>query len=145
MEKIHVPQVAAMEKLCFSTPWSENSIAGELENPISLWLVAMDGERAAGYAGSQRVMDEADVMNLAVLPEYRRQGLAAALMEELIRQLAALSCTSLTLEVRASNMPARNLYEKLGFVQAGRRPNYYRNPRRCFYGRNQEYKTYLCF
>ena len=129
MQSIHVPQVAALEKLCFSAPWSENSVAGELNNPLSLWLVAMDGDCLAGYVGSQSVMGETDMMNIAVDPNYRRQGIAAALVEELVRQLKAKGNYCLTLEVRASNDAAIKLYEKLGFSQIGRRPNYYRDPK----------------
>lgn len=129
MQSIHVPQVAALEKLCFRDPWSENSVAGELSNPLSLWLVALDGEAVAGYVGSQSVMGETDMMNIAVAPNYRRQGVAAALIEELVRQLKDQGNHCLTLEVRASNDAAAALYEKLGFAQIGRRPNYYRNPK----------------
>ena len=70
----HVPQVAALEKVCFSDPWSEKSVASELENPLSCWLVALDGETVAGYVGSQTVLDETDMMNIAVHPDFRRQG-----------------------------------------------------------------------
>lgn len=129
MEGVHVPQVAALEKLCFSDPWSENSVASELKNPLSLWLVALDGDAVAGYVGSQSVMGESDMMNIAVDPNYRRQGVAAALIEELVLQLKQNGNHCLTLEVRASNEPAVKLYEKLGFDQIGRRPNYYRNPK----------------
>lgn len=129
MEGVHVPQVAALEKLCFSDPWSENSVASELKNPLSLWLVALDGDAVAGYVGSQSVMGESDMMNIAVDPNYRRQGVAAALIEELVLQLKQNDNHCLTLEVRASNEPAVKLYEKLGFDQIGRRPNYYRNPK----------------
>ena len=129
MESIHVPQVAALEKLCFSEPWSENSVAGELRNPLSLWLVTVDGACVAGYVGSQSVMGESDMMNIAIDPNYRRQGVAAALVETLVDELKAKGNHCLTLEVRASNAPAIALYEKLGFVQVGRRPNYYRSPK----------------
>lgn len=129
MEGVHVPKVAALEKLCFSDPWSENSVAGELNNPLSLWLVALDGDAVAGYVGSQSVLGESDMMNIAVDPNYRRQGVAAALIEELVLQLKQNGNHCLTLEVRASNEPAVKLYEKLGFAQIGRRPNYYRNPK----------------
>lgn len=126
MNARHVAQVAALEKICFSDPWSEKSVAGELENPLSVWLVAMDGERLAGYIGSQTVLGEADMMNVAVEPDYRRQGIA----EELItRLIGALDAHCLTLEVRASNGPAISLYGKLGFAEIGRRRNYYRNPK----------------
>ena len=68
----HVPAVAAIEKECFSDPWSEKSIASELENPLSLWFVAMDGNRVCGYVGSQTVLGESDMMNIAVSGDYRR-------------------------------------------------------------------------
>ena len=129
MESIHVSQVAALEKLCFSEPWSENSVAGELNNPLSLWLVAVDEDCVAGYVGSQSVMGESDMMNIAVSPNYRRQGVAEALIEELVCRLKDKGNHCLTLEVRSSNNAAIALYEKLGFAQVGRRPNYYRNPK----------------
>lgn len=129
MREDHVPAIAELEALCFSDPWSEKSIAYELNNPLSLWLVAEVDGRVAGYIGSQTVPPESDVMNVAVHPDFRRQGIAEALVSGLWGQLLQAGNTSLTLEVRASNAPAIALYEKLGFVQVGRRPNYYRNPR----------------
>lgn len=129
MKITHVPQVAELEKVCFSDPWSERSVASELQNELALWLVALDGDTVAGYIGSQSVLGEADMMNVAVAPAYRRQGIAEALILELIQRLKAQKVHSLTLEVRASNDPAKALYEKLGFAQVGRRPNYYAHPR----------------
>ena len=125
----HVLQVAALEKVCFSDPWSENSVASELENPLSCWLVALDGETVAGYVGSQTVMDETDMMNIAVHPDFRRQGVARALILALIGELKKRGSRCLTLEVRASNDPARALYESLGFAHVGTRRNYYQNPK----------------
>ena len=129
MENHHVMQVAALEKQCFSDPWSESSVASELSNPLSAWLVAMDGDALAGYVGSQSVMGESDMMNIAVDAHYRRQGIAQALVEALVAQLKEKGNHSLTLEVRISNQPAIALDEKLGFVQVGKRLNYYRNPK----------------
>ena len=126
----HVAQVAELEKICFGTEaWSENSVASELNNVLSLWLVALDGERVAGYVGSQTVMDETDMMNVAVSPNYRRQGIAEKLILSLITALKEKGSHSLALEVRASNSPAIGLYEKLNFQQVGLRKNYYRNPK----------------
>lgn len=125
----HVAQVAELEKQCFSSPWSEKSITSELTNPLSLWIVAVDGDRVMGYVGSQSVLGEADMMNVAVAPEYRRRSVANGLIMELISQLTSNNVHSLTLEVRASNIPAITLYEKLDFVQVGRRPNYYSSPK----------------
>ena len=129
MNESHVAQVAALEKICFSDPWSENSVASELKNPLSCWLVAEEDGEVAGYVGSQTVMDESDMMNVAVHPDYRRKGVAEKLVMELVEALKKRDSRCLTLEVRASNEPARALYEKLGFVQVGLRKNYYRNPR----------------
>ena len=125
----HVSQVAELEKICFSDPWSEKSMASELTNPLSLWLVAVEDDRVAGYVGSQSVMGESDMMNVAVHPDFRRQGVAEKLVLELVAALAKRDNHCLTLEVRASNAPAISLYEKLGFAQVGLRKNYYRNPK----------------
>ena len=129
MNEAHVAQIAQLEKRCFSDPWSENSIRSELTGRLSLWVVALDGDTVAGYVGSQSVLGESDMMNVAVAPEYRRRGIAQALILELIRRLSQQGNRSLMLEVRASNTPAITLYHKLGFAQVGRRPNYYRNPK----------------
>lgn len=129
MEQRHVPQVAALEALCFPDPWSEKSVSSELTNPLAYWLVALEGELLAGYVGSQTVMDESDMMNIAVHPDFRHRGIAEALIRALTEGLCARGSHSLTLEVRASNEAAHGLYAKLGFVQVGRRPRYYLNPR----------------
>ena len=129
MDQSHVEKIAELEKLCFSDPWSVKSIASELESKLSLWVVAMDAEKLVGYVGSQSVLGWADMMNLAVAPEYRQKGIAQALVNELISRLRQNQVTCLTLEVRASNAPAIRLYDKLGFVPVGRRPNYYHNPK----------------
>ena len=126
MNESHVAAVAELERLNFTECWDEASVRSELTNPLSLWLVAMDGEEVVGYVGSQTVLQEADMMNIAVSEHCRRRGIARMLVEELIRQLDAYQ---LTLEVRASNSPAIALYESLGFVQVGLRKNYYRKPK----------------
>lgn len=129
MREEHVSQVAALEAVCFSDPWSEKSVASELNNPLSLWLVAVDGDTVAGYIGSQTVLGETDMMNVAVRPDYRRQGIGETLIQSLVETLKEKGSHSLTLEVRTSNEPAQKLYEKLGFAQVGLRKNYYRNPK----------------
>lgn len=129
MSAAHVPQVARLERLCFCDPWSEKSIASELQNPLSLWLVAQEDGRVLGYVGSQTVLDESDMMNVAVDPEFRRQGIARALIEALIAALAEGGSRCLRLEVRVSNESARSLYERMGFRKLGLRKNYYQNPR----------------
>ena len=130
MSQVHVATVAAIEKECFGmAAWSENSVASELTNPLSLWLVAVDENQVVGYVGSQTVCGETDMMNVAVTADYRRKGLGELLVQALVTELQAIDSHSLTLEVRASNVPAISLYEKLGFTQTGLRKNYYRNPR----------------
>lgn len=125
----HVTQVAQLEAECFSMPWSERSINSEITNPLAYWLVALDGNTVAGYVGSQSVMGEADMMNIAVKPAYRRKGIAKMLVEELVKGLQEREVHSLTLEVRYSNDAAISLYKKMGFAQVGRRPNYYSAPK----------------
>ena len=129
MNESHVKAVAELEKICFSDPWSENSVASELKNKLALWLVAEEEERVAGYIGSQTCGDESDVMNVAVHPDFRRRGIAETLVCALVEELKAIGSHCLTLEVRASNLAAIALYEKMGFAEVGRRKNYYRNPR----------------
>ena len=129
MNESHVAAVAELEKICFSDPWSEKSVASELNNKLALWLIAEEEDRVAGYIGSQTCGDESDVMNVAVHPDFRRRGIAEALVTSLVEQLKAINSRCLTLEVRASNAPAIALYEKMGFAEVGRRKNYYRNPR----------------
>ena len=129
MNAFHVAQIAALEKICFADPWSERSIASELDNKLAFWLVAVEGDTVAGYIGSQTVLDETDMMNVAVHPDFRRKGIAEALILELVDHLRRMGSHCLTLEVRASNAPAIALYEKLDFREIGRRKNYYRNPK----------------
>ena len=129
MNESHVRQIAELERLCFHDPWSENSIASELGNRLSVWLVALDEDKVVGYVGSQTVIDETDMMNIAVHPDYRNRGVATALIVELTQQLRMRGSKGLMLEVRESNSSAISLYDKHGFLQVGCRRNYYRNPR----------------
>lgn len=129
LSKEHIPQLTEIEEYCFADPWSSNAFEYELTNPLSVWLVAMDGELVVGYIGSQTVLDESDIMNVAIRPEYRRNGIGHSLIMELISFLKEKGVCSLSLEVRKSNEPAIRLYTKLGFTQVGLRPNYYRHPK----------------
>lgn len=130
MRPAHIGAIAALEAANFSAPWDEASIRGELENPLALWLAAVDENGAVlGYVGSQSCFEDADILNVCVAPEARRQGLAEALMRELETRLIPKGIEKITLEVRASNEPAIRLYEKLGYSQVGTRKNYYEKPR----------------
>ena len=126
MNESHVAAVAELERLNFTECWDEASVRSELTNKLALWLVAVEDGQVVGYVGSQTVLQEADMMNIAVADSHRRRGIARALVEELIRQLDAYQ---LTLEVRASNAPAIALYDALGFTQVGLRRSYYRKPK----------------
>ncbi len=126
----HVPQIAKLEQSCFSMPWSAESLGQELENPLSLWLIAqtLEGE-VVGYVGAQTVLGESDMMNLAVAPSYRRNGIGKALVLALFQALQKQGSCKITLEVRASNFAALALYESLGFLKIGKRPGYYLKPK----------------
>ena len=129
MTPAHVPQIAALEAAEFSAPWDEASVRAELTNPLSLWLVAAEGERVLGYIGSQTAFEDADLLSLCVRPDARRRGVAAALLSALEAALPERGAERLLLEVRASNAPALALYKTAGFTSAGLRKNYYEKPR----------------
>ena len=123
-----IPAIAEIEQLCFSQPWSENALHEELFNDSACFITAVtdDGD-VVGYAGLHCVLDEGYIDNVAVRPEYRRQGVAGELLGAFLR-FGQAKLAFLTLEVRASNSPAIALYQKYGFREVGRRKNYYTAP-----------------
>ena len=130
MNADHLDEVAGLERICFSTPWSRNMLAEELENMLSAFLVALDDSgRVVGYAGLQVVVDEGYITNVAVRPECRRQGIAGKLLQVFLDFAQAHHLAFLTLEVRASNYDAIALYGARGFRGVGRRKNYYEHPK----------------
>jgi len=130
LEERHLPEVAELEKLCFSTPWSEEALRGELKGPFTHYFAAVDERgRILGYAGMQAVLDEGYITNIAVSPSLRRLGIADALLGILLDSGREMKLSFLTLEVRESNKAAISLYDKFGFQVVGRRRNYYENPR----------------
>ncbi len=128
MNSSHITVLAELEKCCFSTPWSENSFREELVNPLSHFFVAVGHDRLIGYIGAQELVGESYISNIAVLPEYRRTGVAQALLERAMQGAKERGCAFVTLEVRVSNTAAVALYEKNGFAVAGRRKLFYRHP-----------------
>ena len=120
--------IAALERACFSAPWTRAQLAGQLPDDRHVFLIAAAGETVLGYANFLHVLDEGDIGNVAVAPEHRRQGIADALLDALCARAAALNLAFLTLEVRASNAPAIALYRKHGFQTVGQRRNYYQKP-----------------
>ena len=130
MNADHLDEVAELERICFSTPWSRNMLAEELDNALSAFLVALDDVgRVVGYAGLQVVLDEGYITNVAVRPECRRNGIAAKLLQVFLDFAQANRLSFLTLEVRASNYGAIALYGERGFRSVGRRKNYYEHPK----------------
>ena len=130
MSADHLDEVAELERICFSMPWSRNMLAEELDNALSAFLVALDDEGSVvGYAGLQVVLDEGYITNVAVRPECRHQGVAGKLLQVFLDFAAGNHLAFLTLEVRASNYDAIALYGGRGFRSVGRRKNYYEHPR----------------
>ena len=130
MNADHLDEIAELERICFSTPWSRNMLAEELDNLLSAFLVALDDSgKVVGYAGVQVILDEGYITNVAVRPECRRQGIAAKLLQVFLDFARANQLAFLTLEVRASNYDAIALYGSRGFRSVGRRKNYYEHPK----------------
>ena len=121
----YVSDVAEIEKSCFSNPWNETVLEGELKNDCSHIYVAVENGQAVGYAMLYIVCGEADIIRVAVLPEYRRQGIAEKL---LLKSFEVNETNEVFLDVRESNAPAIKLYQSLGFVDTGVRKDYYSNP-----------------
>ena len=124
----HIPAVAALERQCFSTPWSEHDLRVQL-SPEHVFLVAEEAGAVKGYVGMRVVLDEGYISNIAVDPDCRRRGIATALLHELECRAAKLDLAFVTLEVRQSNLPARRLYEEHGFAVCGVLRKHYDNPR----------------
>ncbi len=129
MRAEHIPALAAIEKACFSAPWSEAALKEELQNPLAVFLAAVDENgTVCGYAGMHTVADEGFFANVAVSPTYRRQGAADALVNALSDYGREHNFYRLTLEVRVSNQAAIALYQKHGFICDGVRPHFYTAP-----------------
>lgn len=131
MNADHLEELERLEKICFSRPWSRKMLSEELENQCAAFLVAEEPTNGAvlGYAGLLVVADEGYITNVAVFPEYRRQGIAAQLIKVFCDFAYGNRLAFLTLEVRPTNKAAIELYRSFGFEEVGRRKNYYDLPR----------------
>lgn len=129
MRQSHLDQMAELEKICFSLPWSRDMLADELSNKHAKYYVAVteDG-RVAGYIGMHVVLDEGYITNVATAPEFRRQGIAKALITKVLEYCRSKGMIYITLEVRESNAGAIALYESFGFRKIGKRADYYQKP-----------------
>ena len=123
-----LPEIMRIESAAFSPPWSEKSVRDELISDDAVFLAAQDGEKLLGFLIAKCSFDEAELYQIAVAPEYRRNGYADALMTALFSELKKRGTARLFLEVRKGNFPAVSLYEKLGFLPLCVRKNYYTAP-----------------
>lgn len=131
MNADHLEELEKLERICFSRPWSRKMLAEELENQCAAFLVAQDSVtgQVVGYAGLLVMADEGYITNVAVFPEYRRQGVAAKIIAVFENFARGNHLAFLTLEVRPSNTAAIALYKGFGFEEVGRRKNYYDLPK----------------
>ena len=131
MNADHLEELERLEKICFSRPWSRKMLAEELENQCAAFLVAEDAASGVvlGYAGVLVMADEGYITNVAVFPEYRRQGIAAQIIKVFCDFAQGNHLAFLTLEVRPTNAAAIELYRSFGFEEVGRRKNYYDLPK----------------
>jgi len=121
-----VPAMARIERDSFDAPWSADEISRDVTAGGNVYVaVAMAGDERAGYGEIRTVAGEAQVYNIAIAPEFRREGIGEALLRHLIDKADEDGCSLVTLEVRSSNAAAMELYKKLGFHEVGRRRGYY--------------------
>lgn len=125
MTEKDLDEISALDKLCFTLPWSRQSFADEIENKIAVYYIMREDGEMIGYCGMWEVSGEGHITNIAVHPNYRRRGYGAVLVDKLIETAVRKNLSLLTLEVRKSNLAARRLYERHGFVILGMRPRYY--------------------
>ncbi len=123
-----LPALTEFEAKCFNDPWSCASLQMLTRNGGIGLICLADGQPVA-YCGALTVLDEADILRIATLPELRRHGIASRLLNTLADQLCAVGISRITLEVRESNLPARALYLSSGFTEIGLRKDYYNRPR----------------
>ena len=125
-----IDAILAIEQASFTNPWTREMYVAELKNEgVSFFYLARDkGRQIVGFCSFWRVLDELHINNLAVVPEFRRRGVATALLRRVMEEAARFGTRRTMLEVRRSNTAAQELYERFGFVVAGTRSNYYTNP-----------------
>lgn len=128
MNESDLPAVLEIERISFTIPWSVNSFVNELRNLYSITKVAVIEDNVIGYICAYHIIDESHILNLAVHPDFRRCGIATKLVKEVLGELEGKGCRFIYLEVRVSNLVARNFYARLGFKEVGVRRNYYSSP-----------------
>lgn len=128
MQEKGIKEIAELEKISFSVPWSEDGLRAELTNETAHFLVASVQGKVLGYIGVHEICGEAYITNVAVLPEYRRLGIGETLIDAATHGAEMRNCDFISLEVRISNVPAIELYKKEGYNIVGQRKNFYSNP-----------------
>jgi ribosomal-protein-alanine N-acetyltransferase len=128
MTEDDIEQVVSIEKSIFSMPWSGKSFLDACTAPENIYLVCEDNNIIQGYCGLWTVIDEGNITNMAVAPDYRRMGIARELMKEMEKRGREKNVSVFFLEVRESNLPARGLYEEMDYRTIGRRKNFYEKP-----------------
>lgn len=127
IEYHHIKEIAELEKICFSTPWSEQTISDAFKTGTRFFVAEKDN-KILGYVGISAILDEGYITNVAVFPEARRQGVASALLETLFDFAKEKRLSFISLEVRESNVSAISLYKNFGFKTEGKRKNFYSSP-----------------
>jgi len=121
----HLDEVMTIERLSFPQPWTRGMFEREIGLPISRFFVSKQCNRVVGYAGYWFVSDAADIVNLAVHPDFRQMGVGRALLDHLQKKMKNQGVKKAQLEVRVSNAAAQKLYAAQGFKANGLRKNYY--------------------
>lgn len=129
MTESDISQVALIEEKSFSTPWSEKSFGDSIENKDTLFLVACEGGVIKGYCGMYISLEEGSITNIAVTPEFRQEGIASLIINELLTMSHIRNVKKIFLEVRISNDAAIALYAKFGFERVGLRKKFYEKPK----------------
>lgn len=129
MQEGDLEQVCAIEEQIFSKPWSRQDFLDSIHNDAHIYLVAEQDGTIMGYCGMWGIVGEGQITNVAVSPQFRRQGIAYHLFLSFLKKGEQMGLTAFTLEVRTSNLPAIQLYKKMGFKEAGIRKDFYELPK----------------
>ncbi len=128
MTSDRLSQVAEISEICFSDPWSEEAFKEEFLNPSAFYFTAEEAGKVVGFGGFHKVLDEGYITNIAVISEYRKNGVGSKVLAKIVDCCRELSLSFVSLEVRVSNLAAIGLYKKFGFELQGTRKNFYSHP-----------------
>lgn len=125
LEARHIDGLVKVEEECFCSGYARNTFEKELQNKLAFYIVAEDNNEVLGYAGMWNMCGSADIMNVGVRPVHRRKGIAEAMLEKLEEYCNKNDVFEVNLEVRVGNIPARTLYQKMGYEEIAVRKGYY--------------------